>query len=172
MNSLRSLAKISSLWNLVCHWFNITISIGQEPIKKSKTLKCHEKNSSAGPKNRPAQLSQGWLSELRQIALSDHFRISIFWVAWLAYASDSNRCNIPAWSHRAWREPDMSFRTLRRSHRAFLWGLCCKKSCHHSYFRFRIFPFISLTFGIDSKNRSLLQTSHQTQLKRRLCSLL
>jgi len=67
------------------------------------------------------------------LLLSDQIIIkllSIFWVAWMhrlvwqACASGSNRCNTRAWIHRAWRELDMSFRTLRRWHRASLWGRC------------------------------------------------
>jgi hypothetical protein len=34
------------------------LHMANNQLIKSKPLKCHEKNSSAGPKNRPAQLSQ------------------------------------------------------------------------------------------------------------------
>jgi hypothetical protein len=99
-NTVRSLAKnLLGKYGLAIDSIQLSPN-GMNQLRK-QSQKNPQENSSAGPKNRPAQLSQGWLSELRQIALSDHFRISIFWVAWLAYASDSNRCNIPAWSHRA-----------------------------------------------------------------------
>jgi len=105
------------------------------------------------------QQAVGYSNKINQAGLfcqpcstSVPLRISISWETWLACASDSNRCNKPAWIHLVWREPDMSFRTQRRWHRASLSGLCWSRLC----FRFRISPFISLTFGIDSQNRSLL----------------
>lgn len=54
----------------------------------------------------------------------------------------------------------MSFRTQRMWPRASLSGRCCSRPCC----RFHIFPFNSLTFGIDSMNRSYYKTSHQTQM--------
>jgi len=81
-------------------------------------------------------------------------QFSIFWVVWLVYASGSSRCNKLAWSHRAWREPDMPFRTLRKWHRASLSGRCCSRLC----FRFHIFPF-KLTYLWHRFRESILHTT-------------